>query len=76
IFIILATLNSEISFISDIWTSPNNKAFVSATAHYIDENWAFKETIINFGLISRRHNENNIANRFFKVLKDYKITSK
>ncbi|CAG8542588.1 2486_t:CDS:1, partial [Dentiscutata heterogama] len=61
---------------SNIWTSPNNKAFVSATTYYIDENWAFKETIIDFGLIRGRHNRNDIANRFFKVLKDYEITSK
>ena len=60
----------------DLWTSPNNKAFISITAHYIDENWILRESIIDFGLISEKHNGKNIANKFFEVLNDYKITSK
>ena len=32
--------------------------------------------LVDFGLMSRKHDGINILNRFFKVLKDYRITSK
>lgn len=72
----LSTHESKISFTSDLWTSPNNKAFISATAHYIDDNWNLQQTIIDFGLMGGRHEGTNIADGFFKILKDYEITSK
>nr|CAG8544972.1 2007_t:CDS:2 [Entrophospora candida] len=55
---------------------PNNKAFVPATAHYIDDYWVLHETITDFGLMSGRHEEAKIADRFFDVLKEYDIISK
>ncbi|CAG8826013.1 6544_t:CDS:2, partial [Gigaspora margarita] len=51
----LFNISSKLSFMLDLWTSPNNKSYISATAHYIDENWALKEIIIDFGLLSRKH---------------------
>ncbi|CAG8838758.1 8231_t:CDS:2, partial [Gigaspora margarita] len=60
----------------DLWMSPNNKGFIAITAHYIDDNWALQEVIIDFGLMSRKHNGTNIVNGFFKVLENYDITSK
>ncbi|CAG8786685.1 7952_t:CDS:2, partial [Gigaspora margarita] len=47
-----------------------------STAYYIDENWALKEIIIDFGLLSRKHDGVNIANGFFQILEDYNIVSK
>ncbi|CAG8819299.1 18413_t:CDS:1, partial [Gigaspora rosea] len=58
----LFNISSKLSFTSDLWTSSNNKSYISAMAHYIDENWALKEIIINFGLLSGKHNSVNIAN--------------
>ncbi|CAJ0830756.1 12504_t:CDS:2 [Entrophospora sp. SA101] len=72
----LSTINSKISFTSDLWTSPNNKAFVSATAHYIDDDWVLHETVVDFGLMKGKHEGVKIANGFFDVLKDYDIISK
>jgi len=56
--------------------SPNNKTFISVTAHYIDEYWTLKETLIDFGLLNGKHDGMNISNGFFKVIKDYGIESK
>ncbi|CAJ0842029.1 10426_t:CDS:10 [Entrophospora sp. SA101] len=60
----------------NLWTSPNNKAFVSATAHYIDDDWVLHETVVDFGLMKGKHEGVKIANGFFDVLKDYDIISK
>ncbi|CAG8763035.1 16280_t:CDS:2, partial [Gigaspora rosea] len=62
--------------LEDLWTSPNNKAFASVTAHYIDDNWTLQEILIDFGLLSGRHDRTNISNGFFRVLDDYNIISK
>ncbi|CAG8803303.1 41130_t:CDS:2, partial [Gigaspora margarita] len=72
----LFNISSKLSFISDLWTSPNNKSYISATAHYIDENWVLKKIIIDFGLLSGKHDGVNIANRFYQILEDYNIVSK
>jgi hypothetical protein len=72
----LAGINSKISFTIDIWTSPNNKSFIAAIAHYIDDNWNIRDLLVDFGLISGRHDGANIADGFFNVLTDYNIASK
>jgi len=64
------------SFTIDLWTSPNNKAFVSCTAHYIDDQWNFNETLIDFGLMKGKHEGSNIAEGFIDVLRQYDITAK
>ncbi|CAG8826351.1 31232_t:CDS:2, partial [Gigaspora margarita] len=74
--VFLSNINSKISFTSDLWMSPNNKGFIAVTAHYIDDNWALQEVIIDFGLMSGKHDGTNIANGFFKVLENCDITSK
>ncbi|CAG8805997.1 6908_t:CDS:2, partial [Gigaspora rosea] len=61
---------------TDLWTSPHNKGFISVTAHYIDEDWTLRETLINFSLLNRKHDGINISNGFFKVIKAYGITLK
>ncbi|CAG8853338.1 3596_t:CDS:1, partial [Gigaspora margarita] len=71
-----STINSKISFTSDLWTSPNNKVFICLTVHYIDEYWTLKETLIDFSLLNRKHTGINISNGFFKVIKDYEIALK
>ena len=72
----MASINSKISFTIDIWTSLNNKFFIAAIAHYIDDDWNIRGLLVDFSLISGRHDGANIADRFFNVLTDYKIVSK
>ncbi|CAG8856589.1 664_t:CDS:1, partial [Gigaspora margarita] len=74
--IYLSNISSKLFFISDLWTSSNNKSFISLMGHYIDEDWNLKEIIIDFGLLSRKHDGTNLANRFYRVLEDYNIVSK
>ena len=72
----LAGINNKISFTIDIWTSPNNKSFIAAIAHYIDEDWNIRDLLVDFSLVSERYDRANIVDRFFNVLTDYKIAYK
>jgi hypothetical protein len=67
---------SKISLTIDLWTSSNNKAFVSTTAHFIDNDWVLKEVLIDFGVLSGRHDGANIADGVYSVLREYEITYK
>ena len=72
----LTGINNKISFTIDIWTSLNNKSFIAVIAHYIDEDWNIRDLLVDFGLVSGRHDGANIADGFFNVLTDYKIAFK
>jgi hypothetical protein len=69
-------VDSKISFTMDLWTSPNNKAFVSCTAHYIDKEWNFHELLVDFGLMRGKHEGANIAEGFIDVLRKYGLMTK
>lgn len=71
-----STLESKISFTTDLWTSPNNKAFAAVTAHFIDNDWVLHETVVDFGLMSGRHDGANIADGFSQVLENFGIMAK
>jgi len=71
-----SSATSKISFTSDLWTSPHNKAFISVTGHYIDSEWNLCETVIDFELLKGKHDGTNIANGFFDILQSYNIASR
>jgi hypothetical protein len=52
------------------------KSFVSATGHYIDNNWILQEVIIDFNTLSGKHDGLNITNGFYKILEEFNIMEK
>jgi hypothetical protein len=72
----LHTIDSKISLTIDLWTSSNNKAFVSTTAHFIDNDWTLQEILIDFGVLSGHHDGENIADGVYSVLKEYDLVHK
>jgi hypothetical protein len=44
----LRSAGSKISLTLDCWTSPNSKAFMGITAHYIDNNWTLQSLLLDF----------------------------
>src|SRR2546423_12962365 len=42
---ILQDVPEKISFITDCWTSPSFKSFLSLTAHFIDKEWMLQNII-------------------------------
>lgn len=73
---ILQEVSGQISFTTDIWTSPSTKAFVVITAHFIDKEWKLQNLIIDFIQIWGTHTGENIKNIFVKILEDFRIHTK
>jgi hypothetical protein len=66
----------RISFTLDAWTSTTQIPFLGITAHWITADWEMKSTIIDFVHLQGPHSGNNLADAFYKVLKDYGILTK
>ena len=47
--------NSMFSLTTDLWTSPNNIAFMAVTIHYINEDWKIVSIILDFVAFSGAH---------------------
>ena len=66
----------KISFTTDIWTSPSNKAFLSLTAHFINTEWKLQNIIVDFIQIYGSHTGENIKNTFVFGLENLSIENK
>ena len=67
---------SKIHFTFDIWTSPNNRAFLGAVAHWLDFNFKLQSTVIGMRRFYGQHTGENQANYFFEIIKPYNIMDK
>ncbi|CAI5990661.1 unnamed protein product [Closterium sp. NIES-64] len=54
-------LGCRVSFTIDMWTSPNNKAWLVVTGHWIDENYQLRTMVFEFREIHRRHTGKQMA---------------
>jgi len=66
----------KISFTTNIWTSPSNKAFLSLTAHFINTEWKLQNIIVDFIQIYGSHTGENIKNTFVLGLENLSIENK
>ncbi|CAI5983363.1 unnamed protein product [Closterium sp. NIES-65] len=48
-------LGCRVSFTIDMWTSPNNRAWLVVTGHWIDENYQLRTMVFEFREIHERH---------------------
>ena len=72
----LQNLSEKILFITDIWTSPSAKSFLSLTAHFINKKWELQNVIIDFIQIHDSHTGENIKNVFVSCLDNLSIQNK
>ena len=56
--------NARISFTSDMWTSDQNKSYMSLTCHFVNDKWNIQKQIINF----RRVESSHTAEVFSKII--------
>lgn len=73
---VLSLTPYSINLTSDIWTSNANESYLSLTAHYLDSDWALKNSVLDIDKLPRPHTAKNIATRIFEILEDFDIYSK
>ncbi|CAI5985867.1 unnamed protein product [Closterium sp. NIES-65] len=54
-------LGYRVSFTIDMWTSPNNRAWLVVTGHWIDENYQLRTMVFEFREIHGRHTGKQMA---------------
>ena len=58
---------------TDLWTSNATEAYLTVTAHYIDDNWRMVSRVLQTHEMPERHTGINIASRLQTVAKEWNI---
>ncbi|OMO60971.1 hypothetical protein CCACVL1_23785 [Corchorus capsularis] len=72
----LHKLSSRICLTSDMWTSCQNRGYLSLTAHYVDENWKLCSKVLNFCHVPPPDRANNLCGTIHGLLRDWGIEKK
>jgi hypothetical protein len=72
----LRKVDSKISIALDCWTSPNGRAFLGVTAHYIDAQWTSHSLVLDFLPLCGSHSCDNLCDALMDVLDRAKILPK
>ena len=59
-----------------MWTSDTGAPYMVLTAHWVNNEWNLKHTIIAFQQLPYPHTGMHIQNVTFKILQDFSITTK
>ncbi|OMO60857.1 putative Zinc finger, BED-type [Corchorus olitorius] len=76
VYEILDKLPGKISVSADMWTGLDDAAYLSLTAHYIDEDWQLQKRILNFVAIDPSHSEDMYSEVIMNCLMDWDIDRK
>jgi len=68
-----AKLDCGINLTLDIWTSPNGKAILAITCHWVDENYTLQELLLDAVELNGPHTGSNIAKHVIESLKQYEV---
>lgn len=63
----------QVAITSDLWTSSATEAYITVTAHYINEEWDLVSSVLSTEGMPERHTGLNIAARIREILEEYKI---
>ncbi|XVE63664.1 hypothetical protein DITRI_Ditri07aG0037900 [Diplodiscus trichospermus] len=68
---------SKISITTDMWKSTNQKLeYMVLTGHFVDSNWKLQKPVLSFVHLFPPHHGVEIADNFYKCLKDWSIEKK
>ena len=67
---------SDIHFTCDLWTSPNHLALLGINAYFTSENLTLQTSTIALRELKAAHSGANMAQIFWDVLNEYRITNK
>ena len=63
------------NFATDAWTSPNHKAYVAFTVHFVHEGEPIS-MLLDLVEVAKSHSEENLTAAFAEVLEDFGISDK
>ena len=74
---LLAQINSHlfVSLTTDIWTSRTEQAYLTATVHFLTEEWNMEAKVLQTREIPEKHTGVNISDRLKAVAHEWNITS-
>ena len=67
---------AKISLALDIWTSPNNIAFMAIVGYFIDRKWKLREVLLGFEPLSGQHTGKKLAIVVNAVLDNYRLSDR
>jgi hypothetical protein len=67
--------DGRLSFATDAWSSPNNRAFVAQTVHF-EQNGAPISFLLDIVEVASSHSGKTLASAFAKILEDFGISEK
>jgi hypothetical protein len=67
--------DGSLSFATDCWTSPNHRAFMAVTVHFVAENEP-KCVILDVREVAKSHTGDNLSTEFHEILEEFGIESK
>ena len=67
--------DGRLSFATDAWTSPNQRAYVAITVHLEHKGEAIA-MLLDIVEVARSHTGDNLAAAFAKIMEDYEISEK
>lgn len=76
VFEVLDKLPGKISLGVDVWTASDDAEYLCLTAHYIDEAWQLKKSVLSFFLIDPSHTEDMHSEAIMSCLMDWDIDRK
>ena len=68
-------IDTELSFSTDAWTSPNNKAYVAITVHFQQKGLPIC-LLLDIVEVLHSHSGTNLVKAFVQVLEDFGISEK
>ena len=68
--------NGKLSFTTDNWTSPHNKAIMALTATMLTVDFTMHELLLAFRELFGKHSGANIFSLFMDVVKEFKLENR
>ena len=73
---VFSSVKAKVSFTCDLWTSPNQKAILAVTVHWVEEKSELKELLLDAMEMNGAHSGQNIASHIIKNFSDFDLKEK
>lgn len=72
----IASVESRICFTCDLWSSCNNRGYLTLTAHYVDNRWTLRSKVLNFRYCPPPHSGVDIYEFVLNLIKEWNLQGK